>query len=155
MAASLTIEQPMVNRVTIFLVVAAASYGLFVVMSLIGGGIFIVLFLVGLGALWWFCYRTLRIEATANQYGIAVTNLWASADCPWATIDRLSVEENEKGGGSGIVIHRTEGDPVAIEASWGPWYQGKGRFAKKNAERCEALIDEISTVRPDIVGGEG
>lgn len=148
MNSGLRIDQPMVNKASMLFVLAVAAYGLFVLADSFRGALVVIVAAVGIAALGWFAYRTLRITATADRGGMEVRNLLATEQLAWGDIAGISVEENTGGRGSGIVVSRVDGDPIAVESSWGPWYQGRGRIAVANEKRCTGLLSEIEDIRP-------
>lgn len=148
MDSDLRINQPMANKASMLVVLAIASFGLFALADSFRGALVVVIAAAGVMALAWFAYRTLRITAIANGDGMDIRNLMAVEQIPWDNIDRISVEENVGGRGSGIVVSRVDGDPVSVESSWGPWYQGSGRIAVANEKRCTGLVAEIEGIRP-------
>jgi len=153
MVPTVRIEQPIANRVSMLLIIAGASFGLFTLLGQPTSPLF-VLFILGLAGLWAFGYRTIRITASADRAGIEIRNLLATERAAWAQIDRVTVEPSKSGGGSGIVVKRSDGVLIAVEASWGPWYQGRSRFAVTNAKRCAVLVTQIEALRGSVDGEE-
>ncbi|MGI9642416.1 MAG: PH domain-containing protein [Acidimicrobiia bacterium] len=148
MDSSLRIDQPLVNKVSMLVVLAVAAYGLFALADSFRGALLVVVASCGIVALGWFAFRTLRITATADRNGMEVRNLFATEQLAWGDIMNVSVQDNTGGRGSGIVVDKVAGDPVSVESSWGPWYQGRGRIAVANEKRCAWLLAEIEEIRP-------
>ncbi len=144
-SVSVRIEQPTVNKVTVFLVAGLAIFITLVLWSKIEAGEFTVLLLVFVVAVVTYAYRSIQIVAIADADGIDVRNLVRHRHFDWQEVDALSVGKGGKGAGTGITVEAVDGSTMPIEASWGPWYQGK--VSDANTLRCDRIIQRIEAMR--------
>jgi predicted N-acetyltransferase YhbS len=92
-----------------------------------------------------YVYRAIKVVAIADRSGIEVQNLIKGSRFDWSEVDVLAVIPTKSGSGTGITIKLKDGSILPIEASWGPWYQGK--MSAETTIRCERLIEEINLMR--------
>ncbi len=150
------VEQPTVNKVTVFLVTSLAIFITLVLWTKIEAGVFTILLLVFVGGVVVYAYRSIQIVAIADADGIDVRNLVRRRYFRWPEVDVVSVGNAGKGAGAGITVEVVDGSTMPIEASWGPWYQGEVSAA--NTLRCEKIIQRIDAMRlydPDVDRTEG
>jgi len=151
--AIVKIEQPTANKVTVFLIAAAAGFLTLVLLTKIEADGFKALLLVFLIGVLLYSYRAIQVVAIADADGIDVRNLIRNRRFPWSKVDVLSVGKAGSGPGTGITVELVDGSAMPIEASWGTWYQGKESAA--NTMRCERFIGQINAMRsydPDLDG---
>jgi len=128
------VEQPTVNKVTVFLVAGLAIFITLVLWSKTEAGVFTVLLLVFIVAVVMYAYRSSRIVAVPDVVGIDVRNLVLQRYFDWPEVDALSVGK----GVTGVTVEAVDGSTMPIEASWGPWYQGR-------RSACEGWRQRTST----------
>jgi N-acetylglutamate synthase-like GNAT family acetyltransferase len=142
---SVRIEQPSVNKITAFALGGLAAFLTLLLLTKIQAAGFTLFILVFLVAVFVYVYRAINVEAIATPDGISVQNLVRSADFQWSEVDVLAVIPTKSGPGTGITVELKNGSVMPIEASWGPWYQGK--MSAETTKRCERLIEDIRSMR--------
>lgn len=140
----------------VFLIAGLAGYLTLLFLSKIDAGAFTALPLAFLAVVFIYAYRAIQVVAIADTDGIDVRNLVRRRRLGWSEIDVLSIGKIGKGSGIGIAVELVDGSAMPVEASWGPWYQGKA--GAENTVRCERFIERIDTMRardpdPDESGG--
>lgn len=142
---SVKIEQPSANKITAFALGGLAAFLTLLLLTKIQAAGFTLFILVFLVVVFVYVYRAVRVEATATPDGISVQNLVRKGYFEWSEVDVLSVIPTKSGSGTGITIELENGSMMPIEASWGPWYQGK--MSAETTKRCERLIEDIRLIR--------
>jgi hypothetical protein len=140
-----SIEQPTVNKITVFVMAAVAALIAVVFASTIDAAAFqvgLIAFAVATGV---YAHRALAVSANADREGITVTNLRRTTHHAWSTVDQLSVGPLPKGSGVGMTVELRDGTTVPVEASWAPWYEGSR--STSNTARCNALVAAIDAMR--------
>ncbi|MCL1594858.1 MAG: PH domain-containing protein [Actinomycetia bacterium] len=143
--ATVRIEQPTANKVIVFSFAGVAGFLALIFLTNVGGGVFGLFFVVFLGAVLAYSYRAIQVVAIAGIDGIDVRNLFRNRKLSWDVIDGLSVGKTGSGPGTGISVELLDGTSVPIEASWGPWHQGK--VSDANTVRCERFIAKVAAMR--------
>lgn len=113
---------------------------------------FSALLVFTLAAMLLYGWRTFRIAAIGTQDGIEVRNLLSTRTYEWQEIQSMDVGPSQKGGGFGINLTLTDGETESIEASWGPWYSGRGRLTSEHAQACERWIADLRAVASGYLG---
>lgn len=144
-SAAVRIEQPTANKVMVFSVAGLAGFLTLLFLTKIEAGGFKALLLVFLAGVLIYAYRAIQVVAIADAEGIDVQNLVRHRHFGWHEIDVLSVGQTGSGPGTGITIELVDGSTMPVEASWGPWYQGK--VSDANTMRCERFIEQINAMR--------
>ncbi len=139
------IEQPTVNKVTVFLVAGAAVFVTLVLITRIEAAGFRLLLVAFLAGVLLYAYRSIEISAVADADGIEVRNLLRHRRLAWSEVASLTVGDAGKTAGTGIVVEAADGSTMPVEASWGAWHEGKGSGA--NARRCEEILRAIDGLR--------
>ena len=144
-SAAVRVEQPTANKVTVFLVAAVAGFLTLVLLTKIDAAGFKMGLVVFLASVLLYAYRAIQVVAVADEDGIDVRNLVHRRRFRWSDIDVISVGKVAKGHGTGITVETIDEATMPIEASWGPWYQGK--VSDANSLRCERIIEQIEAKR--------
>lgn len=142
---SVKIEQPSANKITAFALGGLAGFLTLLLLAKIQAAGFTLFILAFLVAVFVYVYRAVRVEATATPDGILVQNLIRRTYFDWSEVDALAVVPTKSGSGTGITVELVNGSMVPVEASWGPWYQGK--MSVETTKRCERLIEDIRLIR--------
>ena len=143
--ASMTIDQPTANKVTVFALAGGTAFVAMVFISKIDATLFQAGLAIFALAACVYAYRAIRVTAVADRDGITVTNLRHTTHHRWSDVDVLSVGSVPRGPGNGIWVNLMDETSLPIEASWGAWFEGKRSAA--NTARCERIRVAIDAMR--------
>ena len=140
------IDQSVANKLTIGAFVAVAAYVLLLLITRLDGGPLRALMVMTLFAILLYAYRVFRTAAIADERGVVVRNLLGNRSVSWGEVRSISAGPSPKGENIGVNLMLADGTILPVEASWGPWYQGRGKPDSEHAQQCEAWADELRAV---------
>lgn len=146
--STVRIEQPTSNKVVTLVIGGTAAFLVLILVSAIDARGFQIALVAFLAAVLFYAYRSMNIVAKADRDRIDIQNLTSHRVVAWSDVDVLAVAETKSGPGTGLEVRMRDGTTVAVEASWGAWFQGKQHAS--TTRRCEELIVAIEAMRAGV-----
>ena len=140
------IDQSTANKLSIGVFVAVAAYVLLILIRRLEGGPLNALMVATLVAILLYAYRVFRTAAIADDRQILVRNLLGNTMVSWGEVRSISAGPSPRGENIGVNLLLADGTVLPIEASWGPWYQGRGKPDSDHARACEEWVEQLRAV---------